>query len=200
MFINLLVLLSFSANGFSILMVTCFIFSPPGIINSKTEMLKVDSSTIALIISLIVNAAQFVESLFKDYNDRMVQEKKLNNEKEEKEAQRKHEIETMEIKESIYRSHQVIPEARKVCLEYIGATETELARTDLLPVNFSRQQEILETKVILYIPGARQTIENFKEDNSPELGGGIVQFKYEFRNNVIPAIANELENFQPGKK
>ncbi len=159
-----------------------------------------DSSTIALIISLIVNAAQFVESLFKDYNDRAVQEKKLDNEKAEKEAQREHEIKTMEINESIYRSHQVIPEARKVCLEYIGATETELARTDLLPVNFSRQQEILETKVILYIPGARQTIENFKEDNSPELGGGIAQFKYEFRNNVIPAIANELENFQPGKK
>ena len=159
-----------------------------------------DSSTIALIISLIVTDAQFVDSLFKDYNDRMVHEKKLNHEKEEKEAQRKHEIKTMEINESIYRSHQVIPEARKVCLEYIGATETELVRTDLLPVNFSRQQEILETKVILYIPGARQAIENFKEDNSPELGGGIAQFKYEFRNNVIPAIANELENFQPGKK
>lgn len=159
-----------------------------------------NSSTIALIISLIVNAAQFAESIFKDHNNRMVQEKKLDNEKAEKEAQRKHELKTLEINESIYRSHQIIPEARKICLEYIGATETDIARNSLLPVQFSRMQELLEVKVILYIPGARQAIENFKEDNSPELGGGMNQFKYEFRNNVIPAIANELENFQSEKK
>lgn len=159
-----------------------------------------NSSTIALIISLIINIAQFAESIFKDYNDRIVQEKKLDNEKAEKEAQRRYELKTLKINESIYRAHQIIPEARKACLEYIGATETELAGSDLLPVQFSRQQESLEVKVILYIPGARQAIENFKGDNSPMLGGGMNQFKYEFRNNVIPAIANELENFQPEKK
>lgn len=84
------------------------------------------NSIIALVISLVINAAQFAESLFKDYNARKIQEKQLANDKAEKEAQRTHELKTIELNENIYRSHQIIPEARKVCLEYIGATETEI--------------------------------------------------------------------------
>lgn len=158
------------------------------------------SSTAALVISLIINAAQFAESFFKDYNARKIQEKKLTNEKSEKEAQRTHELKKLELNENIYRFHQIIPEARKICLEYIGATETDMARSSSLPIKFSRQQELLETKVILYLPNTSQEIENFREDNGSELGGGFKQFKYEFRNKVIPTIANELENFQPEKK
>lgn len=158
------------------------------------------NSIIALVISLVINAAQFAESLFKDYNARKIQEKQLANDKAEKEAQRTHELKTIELNENIYRSHQIIPEARKVCLEYIGATETEITQSLGLPVNFSHQQKSLETKVLLYLPNTGQEIENFREANDSGLGGGINEFEYEFRNNVIPKIANELENFQLEKQ
>lgn len=158
------------------------------------------NSIIALVVSLVINAAQFSESLFKDYNARKLQEKQLANDKAEKEAQRNHELKKIELNENIYRSHQIIPEARKICLEYIGATEAEISQSSGLPVNFSRQQKSLETKVLLYLPNVGQKIENFREVNGYGLSGGINEFEYEFRNNVIPTIASELENFRLEKQ
>lgn len=154
----------------------------------------------ALVLSLIVNALQFAESFFKENNSRKIKEQQIKSEADDKKAQRQHELKKIELNENIYRAHQTIPEARKVCLEYIGATETEMAKQHGLPINFSLQQRSLETQVILYLPGARQEIENLREANTPGLGGGHKELEFEFRNIVIPAIANELESFQLEKQ
>ena len=163
-------------------------------------MFVLTSSMTALLLSLAINAIQFAESFYKEHNAHDIKEQQIKAETDEKAAQRQHELKKIELNENIYRAHQTIPEARKVCLEYIGATETEMTNQPGLPVIFSLQQKSLETKVILYLPGARQEIENFKISNVPGLGGGHKELESEFRNIVIPAIANELESFQLEKQ
>ena len=159
-----------------------------------------NSSTAALILSLIVNIAQYAEAFYKDKNARKIQEDQLANAKAEKDAQRKHELEKIKLNENIYRSHQIVPEARKLCLEYIGATETEIASQFSFPVNFSKEQQLLETKIILYIPEVQQVIEDFRQYNLPGSDMQPKDLEQIFRNNVIPAIANQLESFQPETK
>lgn len=157
-------------------------------------------SSLPLLISLCTNGLQYAEAFYKTYKENQLKKEELIAKQKENNLIRKHELEKLKLNEDIYRSHQVVPKARQICLEYIGATETEIAQSKVLPVCFSSNQRLLEVKVILYVPEARQAIENFQELDSASLVGGKDYLGREFRNNVIPVLANALENFQLKRK
>lgn len=160
-----------------------------------------DASTIGLIVSFAINIAQIVLTWHKDKLDSKLENERLKARSQNKDKNRKQEIDKLLLNENAYISHHLLPDARKACLDYIAITWQEMDDAKTVPVPFSKQQHRAEANVILYCPKALTEVTSFNELNSYLTDTNELKLlREDFDQRLIPAVANELESFQPKMK
>ncbi|MCH3922353.1 hypothetical protein [Limosilactobacillus sp.] len=160
-----------------------------------------DASSIGLIISLAINLAQIGLAFHKQKIDSEIKKEEIKADSQDKEANRKHEIDKLTLNENAYISHHLLPSARKACLDYIAITWQEMDTAKIVPITFSQQQRRAEANVILYCPNSLDEISSFNEINASLTRLGQLRLlRDDFNQKLIPTVANELESFQPKTK
>lgn len=155
------------------------------------------SSITPLMLSMLINIIQAGQNIYALYSANKLRKYQLAINKEEHKLQRNHELRKMKLGENIYRSHRLLPEARRACLHYISATENELADAKSFPVRFSALQHTQEANVLLYVPEVVGVIDNFNKSNTKgSYKMDVAALSDMFNSNVVPALAKHLKTFQ----
>lgn len=158
-------------------------------------------ANLGLIFSFVLNIIQAGLALHKQIADNRIENERISAKAKEQASAQKHEMDKLMFNEDAYISHQLLPNARKVCLDYILITKTELNESSEFPIKFSVEQQKAEANVVLYLPNALNEITSFQELNKSQTKHQNFRILNEyFDEEVIPALANELGSFQPRKR
>lgn len=189
-----------------------------------------DYQTLGLVVSLTVNALQYLSSWHKqnqsyelDKSRLELEKKKQNDAVAEKKALRQfqssekqrdyqfrldsqnaahqHELDKLRLNESIEVHHSLVPQLQKIFSDYIDITTKEVNESLSFPVNFSSEQLKQETIVCLYCQDAIDQIETMKLFNDRNTCGASKESILEtLTKNVVPVLAKYLSQLPKPEK